>query len=280
MWICAPITLVATILVGFRQHEDMYRAFRHSMAFLPWAPWIDGSYWTLGIEISFYAAVLLVIKFFRFERIKVLAVVVGIFSSLFVVFRANSGLDEIRAFAPQLTWALEGRLPQLLLMEHGIFFALGVFLWSELIKKHDTKNVFWIILFCITGCAQIAAASNYSAATPCIIWLASIALIVVSVHANSSLHALPVSIVKAIQIAGMMTYPLYLVHQMVGAAMMGWMVANGVDRWVALATATIIIFVLSWTIALRAEPWLQGWTKYLVDEVHDRYRTLLVRFAK
>ena len=280
VWICAPITLVATMLVGFRQPEDMYRAFRHSMAFLPWEPWIDGSYWTLGIEISFYAAVLFVIKFFRFERIKMLAVVVGVISSLTAVFRATAGIDEIHAFAPQLMWALEGRLPKLLLIEHGMFFALGVFLWSELIKRHDTKNVFWIILFCITGCVQITVESNYSSAAPCLIWLASIALIVVSVRANASLHALPVSMVKSIQIAGMMTYPLYLLHQIVGAAMMGWMVANGIDRWVALATSAIIIFVLSWVIATRAEPWLQGWTKYLVDETHSRYRTLRVRFSK
>ena len=280
VWICAPITLLATILVGFRQHEDMYRAFRHSMAFLPWAPWIDGSYWTLGIEISFYAAVFLVIKFLRFERIKLLAAVVGIFSSTYAIFRATYAIEEIRVFAPKLAWALEGRVPQLLLMEHGMFFALGVFLWSELIKKHDMENIFWIILFCITGCAQIAVASDHSAAIPCVIWLASIALIVVSVRANASLHALPVGMVKAIQIAGMMTYPLYLLHQIVGATMMGWMAANGINRWLALATTTTIIFVFSWAIATRAEPWLQGWTKYLVDKVHDGYRTLRPRFSK
>lgn len=69
VWICAPITLMATMLVGFRTDDVMFRSFRHSMAFLPWEPWIDGSYWTLGIEISFYAAVLFLIRFFKFEYI-------------------------------------------------------------------------------------------------------------------------------------------------------------------------------------------------------------------
>src|SRR5579875_3078231 len=30
-----------------------------SVTFFPWGPWIDGSYWTLPIEVAFYALVLL-----------------------------------------------------------------------------------------------------------------------------------------------------------------------------------------------------------------------------
>ena len=289
VWICAPITLLATILVGFRQHEDMYRAFRHSMAFLPWAPWIDGSYWTLGIEISFYAAVLFLIKFFNFENIKILAIVIGVVSSMFWAIHALAGIEQIHSFGLQLKWVLEDRLPKLLLINHGMFFALGVFLWSELIKKHDVKKIFWIILFCMSGCAQIVAESDivnhefntrYSAAIPCAVWLASIAIIVLSVRANARLHRLSGGAVKAIQIAGMMTYPLYLLHQIVGGTMMGWMVLNGADRWVALATVSIIIFVLTGLIATWAEPWIQGWTKYLINYIHGRYNSMRIRLVK
>lgn len=289
VWICAPITLLATIVVGFRQHEDMYRAFRHSIAFLPWGPWIDGSYWTLGIEISFYTTVFFLIKFFRFENIKLLAAMIGVVSSMYWTLHAVVGIEEVNSFAPLINWVLEDRLPKLLLINHGMFFALGVFLWSQLIKKDNGKNIFWIILFSISGCAQIVAETNivnhefqtaYSAAVPCAIWLASLAAIVVSVRANASLHALPAGVVKAIQIAGMMTYPLYLLHQIVGGSMMGWMVVNGADRWVALATVIIIIFILTAAIATRAEPWLQGWTKYLINEVHGRYKTLRVKLVK
>jgi len=175
------------------------------------------------------------------------------------------------------------------LINHGMFFALGVFLWSELIKKHDVKNIFWIILFCMSGCTQIVAESNivnrefnthYSAAIPCAVWLASIAIIPLSVRANARLHRLSSVTVKAIQIAGMMTYPLYLLHQIVGGTMMGWMVLNGADRWVALATVSILIFVLTGLIATRAEPWLQGWTKYLINFIHDRYNSMRMRLVK
>ena len=170
-----------------------------------------------------------------------------------------------------------------------MFFALGVFLWLHLVKKDNGKSIFWIILFSLSGSAQIVAENNivnhefqtaYSAAVPCAVWLASIAAIIVSVCANASLHALPAGVVKVIQIAGMMTYPLYLLHQIVGGSMMGWMVLNGADRWVALATVSIIIFIMTSAIATRAEPWLQGWTKYLINEVHDRYKKLRVKLVK
>ena len=288
VWICAPITLFASILVGYRSDEVMYRAFRHSIAFLPREPWIDGSYWTLGIEICFYGAVLFLIKFFRFEHIKRLAIFIGLVSSLFWIAKVFSGAHA-SAFASQTNWVYEDRLPSLLLIHHGMFFALGVFLWAELIKKHDLKNVFWILLFCFTGSIQIVGQAHrvnteltihYSALIPCVIWLASIALIVVSVRANARLHALPRGAVRGIQVAGMMTYPLYLLHQIVGGAIMGWMVSHGVGRWVALASTTVIIFGITWVVATRIEPRLQAWTKYLITALHDRYRMARLRFSK
>jgi peptidoglycan/LPS O-acetylase OafA/YrhL len=161
VWICAPVTLVATMFSGFRSNEIMYRAFRHSMAFLPVDPWIDGSYWTLGIEMMFYTAVFVLIKFFKFERIRLLAVLVGCVSTLFWTANFIPAITGTSSFALQLNWLLDDRLSKLLLIHHGMFFSLGVFLWAELIKKHDTRNIFWIVLFCIAGCAQIIAETRH-----------------------------------------------------------------------------------------------------------------------
>jgi peptidoglycan/LPS O-acetylase OafA/YrhL len=289
VWLCAPLTLVATILVGFRSNEEMYRAFRHSMAFLPWNPWIDGSYWTLGIELAFYFAVFVLIKFAEFKHIKLLAAVIGVASTLFWTASFTAGSERFGAHTPQLEWLIGRRVSELLLLRHGMFFSLGVFLWAELVKKHEVKNILWILAFCIAGCIQIISETihvntdlhvAYSALAPCLIWLASVLLIVVSVRSNAYLHAMPTSVIEAIQIAGMMTYPLYLLHQIVGGAMMGWMVLHGVERWVALAATVLIIFVMTWIIATRAEPWLQRWTRYLITDLHDRYRMLWPRLVK
>ncbi|HWW71247.1 MAG TPA: acyltransferase family protein, partial [Duganella sp.] len=82
-WICAPLTLLVAVALGFGQAREMFAGLRHSMAFIPWGPWIDGSYWTLGIEVAFYAMVLGIICLGRFSLVRPLAMVLGAVSALF-----------------------------------------------------------------------------------------------------------------------------------------------------------------------------------------------------
>lgn len=280
VWICAPISLVATMLVGFRQHEEMMRAFRHSMLFFPWAPWIDGSYWTLGIEISFYFLIFALIVISSFTHIRKLAIAIGMVSSAFWLAKAVPGVWSDN------TWHLivtleKSRFSQLLLIQHGLFFAIGVLLWSQLVKKHKFTNVLAILFFCVVGCIQIAvqavSAQPYTAETsspvlPCLIWVGSVCFIVWSVRSNAAFHRAPLFVKQTIRTAGMMTYPLYLLHQIVGAALMGWMVSHGVNRWSALFSTTIGIFLATWLIAKHIEPSLQKATGRSLDYARWRYR--------
>lgn len=188
-----------------------------------------------------------------------------------------------------MKWLSEERNSSLLLIHHGMFFALGVFLWSELIKKHELKNLMWIAIFCVTGCLQIVVETDAvnrefsrdcPILLPCMLWILSIAFIVWSVRANALLHRQSPRVVRMIQTAGAMTYPLYLLHQIVGGALMGWMVSSGINRWTALFAAMALVFLATWIIAKHAEPLLQKWTKRAVDFVHERYLSLFRTFAR
>lgn len=285
VWICAPLTLIATLALGFRSTEEAWRGFRHSMAFLPWTPWIDGSYWTLGIEIAFYTMVWLLIRAGRFAYIKPLAIVIGVASSLFWICVT---MAESRSGAP-VAWWRESRTLSLLLLHHGMFFAIGVFLWSELIKKAEPRNVLWIGVFCLGGCLQISAESAaanagfgtaYDAMLPCMIWLGALALIVVSVRANAVLHRLPAPVVRAIVTAGAMTYPLYLLHQIIGGVVMGCLVRAGMGRWQALAAGMALIVALAWVVAVRLEPLLQSVVRRALSRAHLLYTTRMTSIVK
>jgi peptidoglycan/LPS O-acetylase OafA/YrhL len=59
----------------------------------------------------------------------------------------------------------------------------------------------------------------------------------------------------------MMTFPLYLLHQVVGGAIMGALVLGGWNRWLALATSVALVLAASWLIARHLEPALQRVTK-------------------
>ena len=55
-WICATIT--ALFIFGDPRLADEYL---RSVTLAPVGPWVDGVYWTLGVEIAFYSLVALVL---------------------------------------------------------------------------------------------------------------------------------------------------------------------------------------------------------------------------
>ena len=267
-WICAPLTLLVTVALGFGSAKEMFGGLRHSMAFLPWGPWIDGSYWTLGIEVAFYATVLGIICLGRFSLVRPLAMVLGTVSALF--WLALAVVDPASGLGLKLAVARESRLVALLLVHHGVFFALGVFLWLTLVKGQARANLIWIALLLVAGCTQIVAENaranaqlhvDNSALAPCATWLAAMAFMVWSVRANGLWHRLPGAARGAIRTAGMMTFPLYLVHQVAGGAIMAALFLGGWNRWAALAATVALALAASWLIANHLEPAMQRVTK-------------------
>ena len=170
-----------------------------------------------------------------------------------------------------------------------MFFALGVLLWCELIKKSERRNLVWIAVFCLSGCLQIgaeSAAANrgfgtaYGASLPCAIWLGALGLIVLSVRANARLHGLPPLALRVLTTAGAMTYPLYLLHQIIGGVLMGAMVRAGAGRWVALLAGLAVILALAWLVAVRLEPQLQSAIRRMLSAAHQRYLAYATQAAK
>ena len=276
-WICAPLTLLATVALGFGSANGLYAGLRHSMAFIPWEPWIDGSYWTLGIEVAFYTTVLGIICLGRFPLVRPLAMMLGTVSALF--WLAVALTDPASGLGLKLAAARGSRLVALLLVHHGAFFALGVFLWLELVKRHARGNLAWIALLLVVGCGQIAAENAHVNAqygvhdnvlVPCAIWLAAMAFMVWSVRANGLWHRLPGAARSAIRTAGTMTFPLYLLHQVAGGSVMAALVLGGWNRWNALVATVALVLAASWVIAKYLEPALQRLTRRLLELVHTR----------
>jgi peptidoglycan/LPS O-acetylase OafA/YrhL len=61
------------------------------------------------------------------------------------------------------------------------------------------------------------------------------------------------------------TYPFYLLHDIVGAAAIRWLVDLGVNRWVALATALSSVATLSIGISSLVEPKLRTVLRGLIE---------------
>ena len=84
IWIIAPITLAVLFAIQFAPPDESARfKFVRSVLLLPMGPWVDGVYWTLPIEVSFYALVFALLSVDRFIWIGRTMSTVGLTSAAF-----------------------------------------------------------------------------------------------------------------------------------------------------------------------------------------------------
>ena len=97
-------------------------------------------------------------------------------------------------------------------------------------------------------------------APPIVIFVAAIALMAWSLRLDLSWSGW--------RRIGLMTYPLYLLHDVVGAAMIGAMMRAGVPYLLSIAVAGATMIAASWLVAIEAEPRI----RLLLDHTVFRYR--------
>ncbi|HZV98142.1 MAG TPA: hypothetical protein VFF74_04045, partial [Methylophilaceae bacterium] len=168
----------------------------------------------------------------------------------------------------------------LLLVNHGCFFALGIFLWLQLVKQSSWSNVVWCVLFTMVGCLQIYTVNliflyrfniAQSAIVPCLIWLGSLTTIILAVKFNERVHQGPAWLIASFRRMGLMTYPLYLIHQIVGLIMMAALVKEGAHPYAALTASMGLAFVASWGICTYLEPPVGAAVKKLLLKFRDGF---------
>lgn len=285
-FICATISLAVLSWVGFASHRELIAAYLRAILFVPAGAYIDGSYWTLGIEVSFYTLVFALLAIGRFNWIRGLAIVIGLVSTAFWLFYTAVSLQPQSALFQRLLYWQNARIFDLALLHHGCFFALGVLLWAQLVKQANPTNVLWCLLFILAGCLQIHSVElsfryrydvEVSGIVACLLWLGSLAAIVLSVKHNDSLHRGPSWWTRSLRSMGLMTYPLYLIHQMVGIVFITVMIAMGVSSYVALFTIIACMLLASWTISTYLEPPLQAATRNVLLKTRNYFALVAAR---
>ena len=248
--ICAPITAALLFAMDVYSARSALSLTVRTIAFFPVTPWVDSVYWTLAIEIAFYALVWGLLLAGRIRWLESLAIGIGLLSSGFWAFLFLMKLEGLAA-----TRALD-----LLLAHHGCFFAFGVLLWAIRTRGVNGKRIIFATLFALAGTLQIDGAANtlsqkveteVSAAAPILIYLLAIALITASLWARLSWVGW--------RKIGLATYPLYLIHNAVGAVLIGKLQETGMP-YLACALITLLVVIgFSCLIAWHLEPVLRAW---------------------
>ncbi len=259
-WLCASLTALVMLAIGGTPVAALAGRWLSAILFLPAATPIDASYWTLPIEVCFYLLVAWFLRAGRDDsrRIERIGIALGAASIAYWLIAWRIGLSPHAA--------LENLLLNLSLLPYGIFFALGILLSAIRTAGATRARVGAALLLTALGCGEVAFHASsmagigglpIDAAWPVGAFAIAVAAIVLADRLQAPLvRHLGTARLMTI---GAMTYPLYLVHQNVGAVLIVGAVRAGVPAWWAIAAAAAVMLVLAWAIAARAEPRVRRW---------------------
>lgn len=255
-WLCATITALVLIGMGNGPGHVLYQ-WAGSAAFLPVWPWIDASYWTLGIEISFYLLVALTIHVTGSARLEGLAWLLALLSLGYYSVVLAIGV------APH---AADRRWLDLALLPHGALFALGIFARAILTTGLRPARAAGVLLCVLLGLVEIVGGAaggahafgiTGSQAVPAFIFLAAMAILFAAPILQAPLgRVLPPRLVTLL---GLATYPLYLLHQDAGGALVVLLQRAGLAPVPALMLTLAAVIGAALLVAGLLEPALRRW---------------------
>lgn len=229
VWICSSFTFV---LLWFERgwSKTLLHAWLNALALFPLGPIIDGSYWTLRVEMSFYVCIFLLLFFGCFHLVGQFVTLLSAVSSVLLFaglaidrgwWHPNNAARSIPDFLLNSRWA------RLFLIDHAPHFATGVLLWLILTHGSTLFRVVALALSLIGATLSIrlewidavkSTQAPYLLLACLLIWLVGIVAIFLSVRYNDQiLPALGSEWATRFRTLGLVTYPLYLLHQDIGA---------------------------------------------------------------
>ncbi|QIA03612.1 acyltransferase family protein [Pseudomonas fluorescens] len=247
-WVCCTITFLITLAIGQPRFSADFYQYLINLTFLGdllGVPPIDGVYWSLFVEIKFYLMIAVLLAFKKIEKIE----------TFLVLWLLISAAAEVFAFE---------KLRSVLITDYAAYFIAGA-----------TFYIIWDKGFTKSRISLLAAAQAL-ASFNAIKWAESIelkystdydSLIICGVIALFFMTFLFIATHKTSAVGkfdwtalGALTYPLYLLHQMIG-----FMIFN-------IAYPTINPHVLLWgTIALMIV------ASYII---HEKIETPFARLMK
>ncbi|MCE7795670.1 acyltransferase [Sphingobium sufflavum] len=209
----APIPRFALPTIDMLVNPTMLQGFAHLES-------IDGAYWTLAVELAFYACMAVVWRLGRLARLE--RVLAG-WIALALLMHSWHGFPEPVA--------------QLLVLRHIPFFAIGLVSY----RVHDGARtwaqqvpILAMVFFCVALVEQ---------GQVLVICALTLAFFVAMTDGRLGFVCN-----RPLLWVGAISYPLYLVHQHVGMTVMAKASDAGVDPWIALVAAIMLALGLGFAI--------------------------------
>ncbi len=156
------------------------------------------------------------------------------------------------------------------LLNHGCFFALGIWLFISANRQLTVLERVAVAVTCLSGAAEIyffasffltciPAISGQSAFLPIMVWAAAVGLIAYGANRNRRPEAAVSREAPAyLRTLGLITYPLYLTHNVIGAEIIHALINAGLNAAAAVWVALAMLVLVCWFICATIEPAVRG----------------------
>ncbi|HMM89790.1 acyltransferase family protein [Bradyrhizobium sp.] len=287
VWVCSTLTFIVLLLFASGSASEFILPYIRAMLLIPKGirgQWLDCIYWTLAAEMAFYGLVFCALLTKK-VTLRHLAWGLTIYSAVFNAF-AMLVLSGVIQSDILYYVVLMFRVPcAAWLLCHGCFFALGIWLFSSANRKLTSLEWLAVAGTCLSGCAEIyyfssflltniPAISDQSAFVPIVVWAAAVFLIAVTANRSrrSAVSASPEA-AGYLRTLGLITYPLYLTHNIVGSAIIRVLIDAGLDVSLALWAGLGMLVLICWFICEKIEPAIRRLLSELFSRVRLRPKT-------
>lgn len=281
-WICTLISLLTLLTFGAAQRtvgiagEASKGAFVYSMALFG-DRFVATAYWTLPVELAFYAAMTALLAIGRTHHVPAVAKLLILAGALYMLALIGDRTGQLAAGWLDFGYGLKNAL----LLRHGVYFALGIIIYRMSADLSSRGERYWAALALVVGIVEIydraaeiagKSTSGYGALALSVIcgvaWLTSNAAILNAGKLNALVP--DARAIKGLcRSIGLATYPLYLLHESVAGSLMGAAVLRGLHPVAALLLALAACLVVSLIVCLYLEPRLR---RYLSVRLPGRNR--------
>ena len=263
-WACCTITFLAILLIGEPRYAATYGQYLVNMTMLSGfvgVPDIDGVYWSLFVEIRFYALVALVLLAGRIHQAQ----------SLILAWLVASIALEAYPI---------GKLRFLLIVDYSAFFIAGAtyyLIWSKGLSPTRLGMICGALGLAIGQTIKDVSATALQFNTPMnhAVAIVLVAAFFVAFMLIALGRTGPVGRANWV-LVGALTYPLYLLHQNIGFMMFNAAypaVSAHLLFWGAIGS----VLLLAYAVHALVERRFSSWMKRALNGGLDRARLLASR---
>ena len=246
LWTAATITAITAWLLSDQRFATSLSEYLVNMTMVPhWfgVRYVDGAYWSLGIELNFYIYVWIALRLKQMHRL----------DWLLVAWLAVSALNAFRPAWPVERWLNAAWAP--------FFVAGGAFF---LVRTRGATRLRGALLFFSWLLAMHYAARNLapdSAVDP--LFVKAVITVFFAIFLTISFDLWRMNSSRLTKISGTLTYPVFLIHQFFGYMVYERIRAVVGSTPIALGITGLLVVLMAWAIHCCIErttgPKLRKW---------------------